>query len=166
MYCRLFNAGGLLLKQCYWNYDECSGSKRTDNVQKRSVTFELRELVLSEIPPRTLPAFIPSDHVHPLFISLTHFPRCCDTIPMSSPSLISDDPSFPSSFFTAILPRPPVTPPTVAERGSPEKVCMHGRVHLVLISKASAASYGAIHLSSLLMQRYVFRLTDCLLPRT
>lgn len=38
---------------------------------------------LREIPLRTQPGFIPSDHVHPLFIALTHSPRCRDMIPMS-----------------------------------------------------------------------------------
>lgn len=39
---------------------------------------------LRKIPLRTPPAFIPCDHVHLLFISLTHSPLCHNMIPMSS----------------------------------------------------------------------------------
>ena len=50
---------------------------------------------LREIQPRTPPGFIPSDHVHPLFISLTHSPWCRNMIPMSSPTLSPDNPPLP-----------------------------------------------------------------------
>lgn len=46
---------------------------------------------LREIAPRTLPGFIPSDHVHPLFIFLEHSPRCGDVIPMLPPPSAQQD---------------------------------------------------------------------------
>lgn len=137
---------------------------REQIMYRRSIPFELCELVLSEIPPRTLPAFIPSDHVHPLFISLTHFPRCRDMIPMSSPTLNSDDPPLPH-------PLPPLylsllwCLPLLQREGSQRKsACTDMFKCCWLVKQVQLESYGAIHLSSLLMQPHVFGMTGCLLP--
>lgn len=92
---------------------------------------------LREIPPRTLPDFIPSDHVHPLFISLTHSPRCRNMIPMSPPPILSPD--NPHLFFSlASCDISLLLWIMKGGGGCPEEVCMHGCVHVLSINTFGA----------------------------
>lgn len=61
------------------------------------VCVSMCRLAEEDIPPGTRPDFIPSDHVHPLFISPTHSPRCHNMIHSCPPPLLPSSFPIPSS---------------------------------------------------------------------
>lgn len=71
------------------------GEKKRTPSASVHVCVSVPRLAEGDIPPGTRPDFIPSDHVHPLFISPTHSPRCHNMIhscpplrlPLPSPTL-------------------------------------------------------------------------------
>lgn len=85
------------------------GGKRTPSASVH-MSVSVPRLAEGDIPPGTRPDFIPSDHVHPLFISPTHSPQCHNMIHSCPPPTPSTPPPPPS----------PALPPPSKPRQSPQ----------------------------------------------